>query len=68
MHRISEKETRKELIDPALERARWYLRDHSHVRTEIPVVLPFFRRNGERRGRGMREVSHGQKYRHRSKS
>ena len=37
MRRISEAETRKELIDPALERARWYLHDHTRVRIEIPV-------------------------------
>jgi type I site-specific restriction endonuclease len=35
--RISEAETRKELIDPQLERAGWYLRDHSKVKIEIPV-------------------------------
>jgi type I restriction enzyme, R subunit len=34
---ISEKLTRKELIDPQLERAGWYLRDHSKVKIEIPV-------------------------------
>ena len=35
--RISEAETRKELIDPQLERAGWYLRDHSKVKIEIPA-------------------------------
>lgn len=35
--RVSEDRTRKELIDPQLERAGWYLRDHSKVREEIPV-------------------------------
>jgi len=35
--RISEAETRKELIDPQLEKAGWYLRDHSKVKIEIPV-------------------------------
>ncbi len=35
--KISEEITRKELIDPQLERAGWYLRDHSKVKTEIPV-------------------------------
>ncbi len=38
MRRISEEDTRKLLIDPALERAGWYLRDHTRVRTEIPVA------------------------------
>ena len=35
--RISEDLTRKEMIDPQLEKAGWYLRDHSRVKTEIPV-------------------------------
>ncbi len=35
--KISEERTRKELIDPQLEQAGWYLRDHSKVKTEIPV-------------------------------
>ncbi len=34
---ISEKNTRKEMIDPQLEKAGWYLRDHSKVKIEIPV-------------------------------
>ena len=34
---ISEERTRKELIDPQLEKAGWYLRDHSKVKIEIPV-------------------------------
>jgi len=37
LRRISEEKTRKEIIDPQLERAGWYLRDHSRVKTEIPV-------------------------------
>lgn len=37
MRRISEQVTRKEMIDPQLERAGWYLRDHSKVKIEIPV-------------------------------
>ncbi|MBN2149586.1 MAG: DEAD/DEAH box helicase family protein [Anaerolineales bacterium] len=37
MHKISEAETRKELIDPALEKAGWLMRDHTRVRIEIPV-------------------------------
>lgn len=37
MHRISEAETRKEMIDPQLEKAGWFLRDHTKVRIEIPV-------------------------------
>jgi type I site-specific restriction endonuclease len=35
--RISEDQTRKEMIDPQLEKAGWYLRDHSKVKIEIPV-------------------------------
>lgn len=35
--KISEERTRKEMIDPQLERAGWYLRDHSKVKTEIPM-------------------------------
>jgi len=35
--RISEAETRKELIDPQLEKAGWVLRDHAKVKIEIPV-------------------------------
>ena len=34
---ISEAETRKELIDPQLEKVGWYLRDKSKVGIEIPV-------------------------------
>ena len=34
---INEELTRKEMIDPQLEKAGWYLRDHSKVKTEIPV-------------------------------
>ena len=34
---ISEDLTRKEMIDPQLEKAGWYLRDHSKVKLEIPV-------------------------------
>ena len=37
MRRISEKLTRKEMIDPQLEQADWYLRDHAKVKIEIPV-------------------------------
>jgi len=37
LHRISEERTRKEMIDPQLEKAGWYLRDHSRVKIEIPV-------------------------------
>jgi len=58
-HYISEERTRKEMIDPQLEKAGWYLRDHSKVKTEIPVdgydAEPFngitdyclYRENGE---------------------
>jgi len=35
--KFSEERTRKEMIDPQLEQAGWYLRDHSKVKTEIPV-------------------------------
>ncbi len=35
--KISEERTRKEMIDPQLEHAGWYLRDHSKVKIEIPV-------------------------------
>ena len=35
--KISEQATRKEMIDPQLEKAGWYLRDHSKVKIEIPV-------------------------------
>jgi type I site-specific restriction endonuclease len=31
LHRITEAETRKEMIDPQLEKAGWYLRDHTKV-------------------------------------
>jgi type I restriction enzyme R subunit len=56
---ISEERTRKEMIDPQLEKAGWYLRDHSKVKIEIPVdgydAEPFngvtdyclYRENGE---------------------
>jgi type I site-specific restriction endonuclease len=37
--RISEAETRKELIDPQLEKAGWYLRDHSKIKIEIPPLF-----------------------------
>ncbi len=35
--KISEDQTRKQMIDPQLEQAGWYLRDHSKVKIEIPV-------------------------------
>lgn len=37
LRKISEERTRKEVIDPQLEQAGWYLRDHSKVKIEIPV-------------------------------
>lgn len=37
MRRVNEAQTRKEMIDPQLEHAGWYLRDHSKVKIEIPV-------------------------------
>lgn len=36
-HKSSEEQTRKQLIDPQLERAGWYLCDYSRVKIEIPV-------------------------------
>jgi type I restriction enzyme, R subunit len=59
LRKISEEGTRKEMIDPQLEKAGWYLRDHSKVKIEIPVdgydAEPFngvtdyclYRENGE---------------------
>lgn len=38
MFRINEEKTRKEYIDPELEKAGWFLRDHSRVGIEIPVT------------------------------
>jgi len=35
--KISENQTRKEMIDPQLEKVGWFLRDHSKVKIEIPV-------------------------------
>jgi type I site-specific restriction endonuclease len=35
--RLSEELTRKEMIDPQLEKAGWFLRDHSKVKIEIPA-------------------------------
>ena len=35
--KISEDQTRKQMIDPQLEQASWYLRDHSKIKIEIPV-------------------------------
>jgi type I restriction enzyme R subunit len=37
LRKISEERTRKEMIDPQLERAGWFLRDHAKVKIEIPV-------------------------------
>lgn len=37
LRKISEERTRKEMIDPQLEKAGWYLADHSKVDIEIPV-------------------------------
>ena len=37
MRSISEKRTRQDLIDPALEKAGWLMRDKSKVGIEIPV-------------------------------
>ncbi len=34
---ISEERIRKEMIDPQLEKAEWYFRNHSKVKIEIPV-------------------------------
>ncbi|HOG79800.1 MAG TPA: DEAD/DEAH box helicase family protein [Anaerolineaceae bacterium] len=38
MPNITEAQTRRQLIDPALEKAGWYLRDHSRVKLEMPVA------------------------------
>ena len=38
MQNINEAQTRRQLIDPALEKAGWYLRDHSRVKQEMPVA------------------------------
>ena len=35
--KISEADTRKQIIDPQLEKAGWYLHDHAKVKIEIPV-------------------------------
>ena len=32
---VSEEITRKEMIDPQLEQAGWYLRDHAEERVEV---------------------------------
>ena len=37
LRKISEDQTRKQMIDPQLEQAGWYLHDHSKVKIEIPV-------------------------------
>jgi hypothetical protein len=37
LRRISEERTRKEMIDPQLEKAGRYLRDHANVKIEIPA-------------------------------
>jgi type I site-specific restriction endonuclease len=37
LQRISEERTHKEMIDPQLEKAGWYLHDHAKVRIEIQV-------------------------------
>jgi len=37
-HRISEEHTRKEMIDPQLVNAGWYMHDHSKVKIEIHFV------------------------------
>ncbi len=35
--KISADQTRKQMMDPQLEKADWYLRDHSAVKIEIPA-------------------------------
>jgi hypothetical protein len=37
MHKTSEAETRRKMIDPSLERAGWNLKNHAQVGLEIPV-------------------------------
>ncbi len=39
VRRISEERTRKEMIDPQLEKAGWYLRDHSKVKGEVLAAV-----------------------------
>ena len=39
-HRISEELTRKEMIDPQLEQAGWYLRDHAEERAKVKIEIP----------------------------
>jgi type I site-specific restriction endonuclease len=50
LRRISEEKTREEMIDPQLERAGWYLRDHSRVKTKA------IRRVGEAFANGKRKA------------
>lgn len=53
MRRISEEDTRKEMIDPQLDKAGWYLRDHSKVKTDktrtaMALIDVFMRANQAR--------------------
>jgi len=42
---INEERTRKEMIDPQLERAGWYLRARSETRTVMGLIDVFMRSN-----------------------
>jgi type I site-specific restriction endonuclease len=35
LRKFSEASTRKEMIDPQLEQAGWYLRDHAEEQTKV---------------------------------
>ncbi len=48
--KLSEEQIRKQLIDPQLERAGWYLRDHSKVKIKVPVGAPSRRFESHRDG------------------
>jgi type I site-specific restriction endonuclease len=37
--KISEDRTRKEMIDPQLETAGWYLRDHAEERAKVKIEI-----------------------------
>ena len=37
--RVSEDQTRKQMIDPQLERAGWYLRDHAEERAKVKIEI-----------------------------
>ena len=41
--KFSEERTRKEMIDPQLEKAGWYLRDHAEEQAQVKIES--FRKN-----------------------